>query len=88
MGDEGPGHVSSSDLLNDKKVLLFALPGAFTPGCSMTHLPGYTVNADTTKSWGVDRIDCSSVNDAFVMGAGVNRKMPTRSSCSPTAVPN
>ena len=69
MGDEGPGPVSTSDLFNGKKVLLFAVPGAFTPGCSMTHLPGYVVNADTIKSKGVDSIVCMSVNDAFVMGA-------------------
>lgn len=69
MGDEGPGPVSTSDMCNGKKVLLFAVPGAFTPGCSMTHLPGYVVNADTIKSKGVDSIVCMSVNDAFVMGA-------------------
>ena len=69
MGDEGPAPVSTSDLFNGKKVLLFAVPGAFTPGCSMTHLPGYVVNADTIKSKGVDSIVCMSVNDAFVMGA-------------------
>jgi hypothetical protein len=64
MGDEGPGPVSTSDLFNGKKVLLFAVPGAFTPGCSMTHLPGYVVNADAIKSKGVDSIVCMSVNDA------------------------
>ena len=69
MGDEGPAPVSTSDLFNGKKVLLFAVPGAFTPGCSMTHLPGYVVNADTIKGKGVDSIVCMSVNDAFVMGA-------------------
>ena len=47
MGDEGPDLVSTSDLLNGKSVLLFAVPGAFTPGCSMRHLPGNVVNADT-----------------------------------------
>tara|TARA_Y100000991_G_scaffold155733_1_gene118517 strand:- start:5461 stop:5982 length:522 start_codon:yes stop_codon:yes gene_type:complete len=69
MGDGGPGPVSTSDLFNGKKVLLFALLGAFTPGCAMTHLPGYVVNADTIKSKGVDNIVCMSVNDAFVMSA-------------------
>ena len=69
IGDEGPGPVSTSDLFNGKKVLLFAVPGAFTPGCSMTHLPGYVVNADTIKGKDVDSIVCMSVNDAFVMGA-------------------
>ncbi len=46
MGDEGPSPVSTSDLLNGYKIQLFALPGAFTLGCSMTHLPGYVFNAD------------------------------------------
>jgi peroxiredoxin len=50
-------------------VLLFAVPGAFTPGCSMTHLPGYVVNADKIKAAGVDSIVCMAVNDAFVMDA-------------------
>ena len=69
MGDEGPGPVSTSDLFNGKKALLFAAPGAFTPGCSMTHLPGYVANADTIKSKGVGNIVCVSVNDAFVLSA-------------------
>ena len=69
MGDDGPGPVSTSDLFNGKRVLLFAVPGAFTPCCSMPHLPGYVVNADTIKSKGVDNIVCMSVNDAFVMSA-------------------
>ena len=69
MGDEGPNPVSTSDLLNGKKILLLALPGAFTPGCSMTHLPSHVVNADTIKNKGVDSIVCMSVDDAFVMGA-------------------
>ena len=69
MGDEGPGPVSTSDLLNGNRVLLFAVPGAFTPGCSMTHLSSYVVNADTIKNKGVDSIVCMSVGDAFVMGA-------------------
>ena len=50
-------------------MVLFAVPGAFTPGCSNTHLPGYVVNADKIKAKGVDSISCMSVNDAFVMHA-------------------
>ena len=69
MGSEGPAPVTTAELFNGKKALLFAVPGAFTPGCSMTHLPGYVANADTIKSHGVDSIICMSVNDAFVMGA-------------------
>jgi peroxiredoxin len=69
MGDDGPGPVSTSDLFNGKRVLLFAVPGAFTPCCSMPHLPGYVVNADTIKSKGVENIVCMSVNDAFVLSA-------------------
>ena len=69
IGDEAPNSVSTSDLLHGKKILLLALPGAFTPGCSMTHPPRYVVNAHTTKSKGVGSIVCMSVNNAFVMGA-------------------
>ena len=71
MGDERPNPVSTSDLLNGEKSQLFALPGAFTPGCSMTHLPGRgdAVNTDTIKSYDVGSIVCMSGNDAFVMGA-------------------
>ncbi len=69
MGAEGPQDISTEDIFTGKKVVFFAVPGAFTPGCSMTHLPGYVVNADTIKAKGVDTIVCMSVNDAFVMGA-------------------
>ena len=69
MGDKGPQDIATQDIFSGKKVLLFAVPGAFTPGCSLTHLPGYVVNADKIKAQGVDTIACMSVNDAFVMGA-------------------
>jgi peroxiredoxin len=69
MGKEGPTDLSSDELFKGKKVVLFALPGAFTPGCTKAHLPGYVVNADTIKAKGVDTIACMSVNDAFVMDA-------------------
>ncbi len=69
MGAEGPADISTDEIFAGKKVVLFAVPGAFTPGCSMTHLPGYVVNADKIKAAGVDTIVCMSVNDAFVMDA-------------------
>lgn len=69
MGKEGPESLASADVFNGKKVVLFAVPGAFTPGCSVTHLPGFVVNADKIKAKGVDTIACVAVNDAFVMNA-------------------
>lgn len=69
MQDGRPTPVTTSDLFAGKKTVLFAVPGAFTPTCSQTHLPGYVVNADAIKAKGVDSIVCLSVNDAFVMGA-------------------
>ncbi|MEM6582366.1 MAG: peroxiredoxin [Pseudomonadota bacterium] len=69
MGADGPSPISTGSIFSGKKVVLFAVPGAFTPGCSITHLPGYVVNADKIKAKGVDTIACLSVNDAFVMGA-------------------
>lgn len=59
--------VTSDDLFKGKKVVLFALPGAFTPTCSSTHLPGYEAHYDEFKALGVDEVICLSVNDAFVM---------------------
>ena len=69
MGAEGPEEITTDSIFDGKKVVLFALPGAFTPGCSNTHMPGFVVNADNIKAKGVDSIVCLSVNDAFVMGA-------------------
>jgi peroxiredoxin len=69
MTDDGPGSVSAEELFAGKKVVLFAVPGAFTPTCSFKHLPGYVQNAAALKSKGVETIACLSVNDVFVMGA-------------------
>ena len=69
MGSEGPKSIQTSDIFAGKKVVLFGVPGAFTPGCSQAHLPGYVVKADDIKAKGVDTIVCMAVNDAFVMDA-------------------
>ncbi|XP_023722282.1 peroxiredoxin-5, mitochondrial isoform X3 [Cryptotermes secundus] len=61
--------VNLSDITKGKKVVIFAVPGAFTPGCSKTHLPGYVSKADELKQKGVKEIICISVNDPFVMEA-------------------
>ena len=69
MGEKGPQDLSTDALFAGKKVVLFAVPGAFTPTCSMAHLPGFVALADKIKDKGVDTIACLSVNDAFVMDA-------------------
>ena len=69
MTPEGIKSVTTDELFNGKRVVLFALPGAFTPTCSKAHLPGFVVNADAIKKKNVDQIICLSVNDAFVMNA-------------------
>lgn len=69
MTKDGPGSISTRDLFSGKKVVLFAVPGAFTPTCSMSHLPGYVKHAAEFRARGVDTIACMSVNDTFVMDA-------------------
>ena len=69
MTADGPSGVSSDDVFAGRKVVLFALPGAFTPTCSAQHLPGFLNNAREIKAKGVDAIVCLSVNDVFVMAA-------------------
>ena len=69
MSADGPEAVTTDDLCAGKKVVLFGLPGAFTPTCSAQHVPGFLSNAAAIKAKGVDTIACMSVNDAFVMGA-------------------
>ena len=69
MGEKGPEDLNIGEFAADKKVVIFAVPGAFTPTCSAAHLPGFVANADKIKAKGVDAIICLSVNDAFVMNA-------------------
>ncbi len=66
---DGPKEISTDEIFKGKKVVLFAVPGAFTPTCSAKHLPGFIQHADDLKAKGVDTIACIAVNDAFVMGA-------------------
>jgi peroxiredoxin len=69
MVDGAPTDVRLGDLVGGKRVAFFAVPGAFTPTCSLKHLPGFVAKADEIKAKKVDEIACVSVNDAFVMGA-------------------
>jgi peroxiredoxin len=69
MSADGPQELSTDALFKDKKVLLFSVPGAFTPTCSNKHLPGYVQNAAALKAKGIDTIACMAVNDVFVMNA-------------------
>ena len=69
MTDEGPKPLSVLELCQGKKVVLFAVPGAFTPTCSVQHLPGFIQNVSQLKEKGVDTVACISVNDPFVMSA-------------------
>ena len=69
MGEKGPQDITTKEIFAGKKVVMFAVPGAFTPTCSAAHLPSFVANADKIKAKGVDSIVCVSVNDAFVMDA-------------------
>ncbi len=69
MKADGPGAYSAKELFTDKKVVLFSVPGAFTPTCSKQHLPGFIDHAGELKKKGIDTIACMAVNDVFVMGA-------------------
>ncbi|MBD5769497.1 peroxiredoxin [Marinomonas colpomeniae] len=69
MGEEGPETIDVTEFFSSKTVLMFAVPGAFTPTCSASHLPGFVVHYDALKEKGIDEIICLSVNDVFVMNA-------------------
>jgi peroxiredoxin len=69
MTESGPGALSTAELFAGKKVVLFSVPGAFTPTCSLKHVPGFLDLADAIRSRGVDTIACMAVNDLFVMHA-------------------
>lgn len=76
------GAVKTDDLFKGKKVVVLGVPGAFTPGCSATHLPGYVKSADKFKAKGVHEIVCVSVNDPFVMAAwGKDQKAEGKVRC-------
>jgi peroxiredoxin len=69
MTPDGPSKVSTADMFAGKRVVLFAVPGAFTPTCSAKHLPGFVEKAEQLAGKGVDAVACTSVNDVFVMDA-------------------
>ncbi len=69
MGQEGPQKLTTEQLFKGKRVVLFSVPGAFTPTCDARHLPGFVDLADAFKAKGVDTVACMAVNDVFVMNA-------------------
>jgi len=69
MTEDGPEEMTTAEIFAGKKVVLFGVPGAFTPGCTNNHLPGYLENFDAIKARGVDTIAVTAVNDVHVMGA-------------------
>jgi peroxiredoxin len=76
MTEAGPGAMSADELFSGRKVVLVSVPGAFTPTCSMNHLPGFVDHAEEITAKGVDTIACMAVNDVFVMDAwGKDRKV-------------
>src|ERR1700685_1776490 len=69
MSDKGPQDLTTKELFNGKRVVLFSVPGAFTPTCDAKHLPGYVQMAEQLRGKGIDTIACMAVNDVFVMNA-------------------
>ena len=69
VGPDGAREVSTDEVFNAKRVVLFGVPGAFTPTCSNKHLPGFLEQADALRARGVDQVACVAVNDQFVMAA-------------------
>jgi peroxiredoxin (alkyl hydroperoxide reductase subunit C) len=67
--EKDPKEVSIKEIVGEEKVILFGLPGAFTPTCSVKHLPGFVIAADRLKKKGIKKVVCISVNDPFVMNA-------------------
>ncbi|MBZ0148820.1 MAG: peroxiredoxin [Pseudorhodoplanes sp.] len=76
MTPDGPKPKTTDEVFKGKKVVLFAVPGAFTPTCSKNHLPGFVKNADTIKGKGIDAICVTSTNDAFVQDAWKKQSDP------------
>lgn len=69
MKKDGPGAITTDELFKGRKVVLFSVPGAFTPTCSKSHLPGFVQNFAALMAKGVDTVACMAVNDVFVMDA-------------------
>ena len=69
MGEKGPAPIATNEIFNDRKVVLFSVPGAFTPTCSARHLPGFITHAEDFFAAGINTIACIAVNDVFVMDA-------------------
>ena len=69
MSESGPNPVATGDYFGGRRVVLFSVPGAFTPTCSARHLPGFVDHAGDLQDKGIDAIGCTAVNDVFVMDA-------------------